>query len=569
MKKRLIIVGGVAGGSSCAVRSRRLSEEAEIILFEQGSHVSFASCGLPYYVGDIIKERDRLIVTKPSLFKKRFNIDVRLHHRVVSIESEKKEVEVEDREAGTRYRESYDELLLSPGASPLVPDIDGIDAKAIFTVKTIEDTDAIHSWIDGHNVARAAVIGGGFIGLEMAENLHERKIAVTLIEMLDQLMPQIDPEMAAVIHRHLNDQGVSLRLGNRVTGFIHNDDNTLTVVCASGARITVDMVILSIGVKPETQLARGAGCEIGESGGISVNGHMQTSVPHIWAVGDAVEVTNITTGRPALLPLAGPANRQGRLVADCIFGKPPMPEFRGVQGTFVCGIAGLTIAATGLSENQIKKMYGDSPPFSFEKIHLNPANHAEYYPGAEYMLIKLLFSPDDGKILGAQAIGGTGTEKRIDVISMAIQKGGTVYDLEQAELCYAPQYGAARDPVNIAGMIAANILRGYVGIVHWDDYPDRNVFLLDVRTRREYEAAHLENAVNINVNVLREETASLPRDRDIWVYCLSGQRSYYAARQLLQQGFMAKNMNGGYYLYGLYREMNMTGDAHDKEDLPA
>jgi NADPH-dependent 2,4-dienoyl-CoA reductase/sulfur reductase-like enzyme/rhodanese-related sulfurtransferase len=559
MKKRLLIIGGVAGGSSCAVRARRLSEEAEIILFEQGPYVSFASCGLPYYVGEVIKRRDSLIVTKPKHFKKRFNIDVRVEQRVLSIDRQKKEIEVKDLGNGVCYRERYDDLVLSPGAQPVVPPIEGIDSGAIFTVKTIENTDAIHEWITTKHVRRAAVIGGGFIGLEMAENLHIRNINVTIVEMLDQLMPQIDPEMAGKIHRHLREKGITLVLGSPVSEFIHNADESLTVVTASGTRVNVDMAILSIGIKPETSLAGDAGLAIGQSGGIAVNEYMQTDDEHIWAVGDAVEVNHIITGRPTMLPLAGPANRQGRLVADVIFGEKPVPFFRGVQGTFVCGIAGLTVAATGMSENDMKKLYGDAVPFSYEKIHLSPAQHAEYYPGVEYILLKLIFSTKDGKILGAQATGRDGVEKRIDVISMAIQKGGTVYDLEQAELCYAPQYGASRDPVNIAGMIAANILRGYVPIVHWNDYPAEDIFLLDVRTKREFDEFHLENSVNIHVNELRDHIDSLSREKEIWVYCLSGQRSYYATRQLVQNGFKARNMNGGYLLYELYREMNMIG----------
>jgi len=560
MKKRLLIIGGVAAGASCAVRARRLSEDMEIIIFERGEYVSFANCGLPYYVGKKIKERRKLLVATPSYFNKRFKIEVRLEHEVIAIDRNKKIISVKDQKSNQEYTEYYDALLLAPGAKAMKPPVGGIENEGIFIVKTIPDTDIIMEWIETHTVKHALVIGGGFIGCEMAENLHSRGIKVRIIEMLDQLMPQFDPEMAFFIHSHLRQQGMILSLGTRVMEFIQGENKRIRVKLSTGGEVTTDMVICATGVKPETELAKMAGLQLGPHGGIQVNGYMQTDDPNIWAAGDVVESINIISGQRVLLPLAGPANRQGRLAADSIIRINPAP-FRGIQGTSICGIAGLTAASTGLSEknikllnlNQKKEAEADNS-IQYEKIYLQPYNHAGYYPGAVPLLLKLIFSKPDGKILGAQSIGTEGVDKRIDIISMAIQKNGTVYDLEQTELCYAPQYGSAKDPVNLAGMIAVNILQGLHPVIHWKDIDKNNVFIIDVRTEREFAIEHIPSAVNIPLHSIRDKIGSLPKNKEIALYCQSGQRSYYAVRILCQNGFNAKNVIGGYDLFQAVNE---------------
>ena len=535
--KRILIVGGVAGGASCAARARRLAEEAEIILFERGPFVSFANCGLPYYVGDVIKREESLLVATPSLFKNRFNIEVRLHSEVTSIDREKSEIEIEDLRSRKTYREKYDALVLSPGASPIRPPVRGVDLPGIFTVRSIPDSSQIKEWI-GNGTQRAMVIGGGFIGLEMTENLARLGLKVTIIEMQPQVMPLMDPEIIAPVQDELRRHGVSLHLGETVTAFEKMPAGSISALFKSGGVESADIVILGVGVRPETKLARDAGLEIGELGGIRVDDRMVTSDPKIWAVGDAVEVRDFVTGRWALIPLAGPANRQGRIAADVIMGKDR--KFRGVQGTLVCGIFDLTLAATGPSEKILKRLgLWDA---SYEKIYLHPGHHASYFPGAKPISLKLIFSREDGRILGAQAVGQEGAEKRIDVISMAIQNRATVFDLEEAELCYAPQFGSAKDPVNIAGMIASNVIRGDARIVQWEDLESGNAFVLDVRDRSEFKRGHIEGAVNIPLNDLRSRIDELPKGSEIWAYCLVGQRSYYAARALSQLGFDAKNI---------------------------
>lgn len=555
MKKRLLIIGGVAAGASCAARARRLSEETEIIIFERGKYVSFANCGLPYYVGHVIKARSKLLVATPEYFKQRFNIEVRTEHEVISIDRDNKAITVIDLNSNHEYTEHYDSLLLAPGAIAVKPPVKGVDIPGIFTVKTIPDTDAIMDWMTKYKVHNALIIGGGFIGCEMAENLIELGIGIHVIEMLPQLLPQVDAEMASFIHSHVTRCGITLSLGTKVLEFEKDKENTLRVKLSSGEVVKTGMVICATGVRPETTLAKKAGLITGPQGGIQVNRYMQTIDPYIWAAGDAVESTHIITGKPVLLPLAGPANRQGRLAADAIMGTNPVP-FRGVQGTSVCGIAGLTVASTGLSEKALKNAAAGGKPIPgrdthivYEKIYLSPYNHAHYYPGAAPIIMKLIFSKPDGTILGAQAAGTGGVEKRIDVISMAIQKNGTVFDLEQAELCYAPQYGSAKDPVNMAGMIAANTLRGILPLVHWEDVKERDAYILDVRTEREYKAGHYPGAENIPLDTIRDRINNLPKNREFWVYCHQGQRSYYATRILNEHGFKVKNISGGYTLY--------------------
>jgi NADPH-dependent 2,4-dienoyl-CoA reductase/sulfur reductase-like enzyme/rhodanese-related sulfurtransferase len=545
---RILIVGGVAGGASCAARARRLSEKAEIIIFERGPYVSFANCGLPYYVGDVITDERDLLIATPELFRKRFNIEVRVRSEVRSIDREKHEIEVKNGKMGKVYRERYDALVLAPGAAPVRPSIPSIDLPGIFSLRTIPDSRQIRDQIAARKANRAVVVGGGFIGLEMTENLVRRGLSVTIVEMLPQVMPPVDPEMAVPIQEHLIANGVSLCLGDAVAGFEQNPEkNTISVITKSGRRYVCDMVLLAIGVRPEITLAREAGLEIGGLGGIRVDDQMRTSDGRIWAIGDAVEARDFVSGEWSLVPLAGVANRQGRLAADVILGREA--RFRGVQGTMACKVFDIAVAATGLSEKSLHRRKLSGRGQHYEKVYLHPGHHANYYPGAKPITMKLIFSTEDGKVLGAQAVGEEGVEKRIDVIAMAIQKGATVFDLEEAELCYAPQFGAAKDPVNIAGMIAANALRGDAPVAHWADAKSPQSYVLDVREPEEFALGHIEGAHNIPLNSLRGRMSELPRDREILVYCAVGQRSYYASRALRLNGFLARNISGGMKTY--------------------
>jgi len=554
-KKRILIVGGVAGGASCAARARRMSEAAEIIIFERGPHVSFANCGLPYYVGDVIKEEESLLIATPELFRERFNIEVRLENEVLSIDRHSRKIKVQNRESGAVYHESYDALVLAPGSAPIRPPLPGIDLDGILPLRTIPDSRQIRQWIDERKVQRVVVVGGGFIGLEMTENLANRGLSVTIVESSNQLMPPLDPEMASPLQDHLITKRVALSLGQPVTGFEQNPNGTITVCTAGGAKHSADLVILAIGVRPEVGLARTAGIEIGDRGGIRVDDQMRTSDKRIWAVGDAIEVRDFVIGQWTTLPLAGPANRQGRIAADVILGHDA--RFRGTQGTAICKAFDLTVAITGASEKILKRCGIQDSPVEYEKIYLHPGQHAGYYPGVKPISIKLIFSKEDGKILGAQAVGEKGVAKRIDVIATAIQMGATVFDLEEVELCYAPQYGTAKDPVNIAGMIAANVLRGDAPIVHWDSiHPDRQT-ILDVRDPDEFNADHLEDAVNVPLGQLRQGMGELNRKDEILTYCAVGQRSYYASRALRQLGFNARNISGGYKSLVAYESAGM------------
>jgi NADPH-dependent 2,4-dienoyl-CoA reductase/sulfur reductase-like enzyme/rhodanese-related sulfurtransferase len=549
-KQRILIVGGVAGGASCAARSRRLSESAEIIIFDRGPYVSFANCGLPYYVGDVIKKEEHLLVATPELFRQRFNIEVRLRSEVVHIDRGKRLVEVNDLERGTVCSEHYDALVLSPGAHAIRPDLPGIDLPGIFSLRTIPDSRQIRQWIDQYEAGQAVVVGGGYIGMEMVENLHKRGIAVTVVENRPQVMPLLDPEMAAPIQESLVRHGVKLCLNESVTRFEQGKGHRIVLGLQSGGQVEADLVIMCIGVRPNTGLAQEAGLAIGESGGIVVNAHMRTSDPHIWAVGDAVEVRDVVTGQTGVVPLAGPANRQGRIAADVIMGR--RHGFRGVQGTSVVGILDQVAAFTGASEKTLKRL---GMWERMEKVYLHPGHHAGYYPGAAPITLKLIFTRGKGRIVGAQAVGREGVEKRIDVISMAIQMNATVFDLEETELCYAPQFGSAKDPVNMAGMIAANVLRGDASLAHWEDLPDSGALILDVRDPAEYRQDHVEEATHLPLDQLRQRMGELPRDREIWAYCFVGQRSYYAARALSQYGFKAKNISGGFKSYLLHESV--------------
>jgi NADPH-dependent 2,4-dienoyl-CoA reductase/sulfur reductase-like enzyme/rhodanese-related sulfurtransferase len=546
--QRILIVGGVAGGASCAARARRLSEAAEIIMFDRGPYVSFANCGLPYYVGDVIKKEEHLLVATPELFRDRFNIDVRLNSEVVRIDRDRRMIEINDLEGGRTYTETYDVLVLSPGAGPIRPALPGIEMPGIFSLRTIPDSRQIRSWIEQYQASHVVVVGGGYIGMEMTDSLHKRGLGVTVVEMQPQVMPLADAEMVVPVHETLRKQGVNLLLNDSVTGFSQGSGHTLNLSLASGNRLSADLVILCIGVRPETTLVQDAGLEIGTSGGIQVDDRMKTSDPHIFAVGDAVEVQDVVTGEKGVIPLAGPANRQGRIAANVIMGRSS--TFRGTQGTSVVGIMDQVIAFTGPSEKLLKRLGRWD---SMEKIYLHPGHHANYYPGASPITLKLIFQKADGRVIGAQAVGKAGVEKRIDVISMAIQQNATVFDLEEAELCYAPQFGSAKDPVNIAGMIAANVVRKDVELAHWEDVPGTEAVLVDVRSAEEFNRAHLDGALNLPLDNLRETMSRLPKDKEIWTYCFVGQRSYYASRALTQYGFRVKNISGGFMAYQLHQ----------------
>ena len=542
--KRILIVGGVAGGASCAARLRRLDEKAEILMYERGRDASFANCGLPYYLGGVIQQREKLLVATPDDFRNMFNIEVRTRHEVDKIDRAERTVRVTSLASGQTHIEPYDALVLAPGALPVRPPLPGIDLPGIFTLRNLDDVDRILEWIDRLRAKRAVVVGGGYIGLEMVENLRRRNIGVTLLELLDQVMPPMDPEMVQPVHAELRRQGVDLRLCDGVASFEAGADETITVTGQSGRRYAADLVILSVGVKPNVELARQAGLEIGSLGGIRVDDRMTTSDPAIWAVGDAVEVRDWITGRWALVPLAGPASRQGRIAADAICGRDS--KFRGAQGTGVVGLFGLTLAMTGATEKTLQKA-----GIPFEKTYTHSPDHAGYFPGAEMIALKLVHAPETGRLLGAQAVGKAGVAKRIDVLAMAIQKEATVFDLEEAELCYAPQYGSARDPVNVAGFVAANVLRGDVGVVHWEDWKRRvdsgepPPVVVDVRPPRMVAKASVPGTVKIPLGQLRSRLDELPRDREIWVHCGVGKTAYYACRILTQNGFRVRNLSGG------------------------
>lgn len=544
---KLVIVGGVAGGASAAARARRLSEDAEIVLLERGPDVSFANCGLPYYVGGEIAQREKLLVAKPELLRTRFNLDVRTRSSVEAIDRTAKKVRVRDLTANREYEESYDKLILAPGAAPLRPPILGIDLPGIFTLRNLQDVDRIKAILD-QGVNHAVVVGAGFIGLELVENFVRRGVSTTVVELQDQVLPPFDKEMTAPILQTLDAKGVAVLLGQSAEAFEAGPEG-LAVRLKSGQRLPAQLVILGVGVRPENKLAVDAGLQVGPRGGIRVNEAQQTSDPDIYAVGDAVETRDFVSGDPTQVPLAGPANRQGRLAANHIFGREA--KYRGTQGTAVVGVFGLIAAMTGASEKALRR--SQRP---FRKTYIHPAHHAGYYPGAEGMTLKVLFDPQSGKVLGAQAVGGAGVDKRIDVLAVAIQAGMSVFDLEEMELAYAPQFGSAKDPVNMAGFVAAGLLRGEHPQMDVETImnaaPERRPFLLDVRTAEEFSAGHIPGAHPIPVDHLRDRLAEVPKDREIAVYCQVGMRGYVATRILLQKGFKAANIGGGYKTYRLF-----------------
>lgn len=549
-RRRVLIVGGVAGGASCAARLRRLDESVEIVMFDRGPYVSFANCGLPYYVGNVISDELSLLVASREMFRERFNIEVQTDTEVTSIDRGARSITVRDARTGASRAERYDILVLSPGAAPIRPMLPGVELPGVFAVRTIPDSRRIRSWIADRSAKTAVVVGGGFIGLEMVENLVHRDLAVAILEKLPQLMPPLDPEMAVPLTQHLTEKGVHVYLGDGLARIEERADGGLVVVAESGARLATDLVILAIGVRPENPLARDAGLQIGPRGGIVVDAQMRTSDPNIWAVGDAVEVHDVLTGQETVLPLAGPANREGRVAADAIAGRTT--KFRGVQATAVVGVLGLTVATTGANEKGLRRV----GVTNFQKVYLHPGHHAGYYPGARPIHLKLLFSVPDGRILGGQAVGLEGVEKRIDVIATAIQFEGTVYDLAEAELCYAPQFGAAKDPVNLAGMLARNVLNQDMPLADWQELAQTKALLLDVREPQEFARGHIPNAINLPLSQMRHRYVELPRDRDIWTCCGVGQRSYYVTRFLAQRGYRARNLSGG---YTTYKMLNSAG----------
>jgi len=544
MSKKVLIVGGVAGGASAAARLRRLDEEAEIIIFERGEHISYANCGLPYYVSGVINEREALLVSKPEAMRNRFRIDVRIFSEVTRVFPEEKVIEVQE-QSGKVYRESYDQLILSPGAAPVRPPIPGINDIDALVVRNVTDIDQIKRFIDEQQPKTAAVVGGGFIGLEMAENLHARGVDTTIIEMSDQVMAPLDFEMAAILHEHIFNKGINLILEDGVKSFAKKDNGAL-ITLQSGGEVQADLTILAIGVKPEIKLAKEAGLTIGKLGGIKVNERLQTSDPNIYAVGDVIEVKHLVTGQAALLPLAGPANKQGRIVADVIAGRDS--QYKGTQGTAIAKVFDLVAASTGANEKMLKKL-----GIPHEVLFNHSNSHAGYYPGATRLSMKLIFDKSNGRVLGAQAVGAQGVDKRIDVIAGVIRNQGTIYDLQELELAYAPPFSSAKDPVNMAGYVAENIINGDVKMIHWQELSKLNakdVCIIDVRDEEERKAKFIRGSLHIPVNDLRSKLAELPKDKEIVVYCEIGLRGYVAYRILTQHGFTkVRNLCGGWVTY--------------------
>lgn len=537
-----LIIGGVAGGATVAARLRRMDEKANIILFERGKYVSYANCGLPYYIGDTINNREKLFVQTAKGFTDRFRIDIRTEQEVTAIRPDKKEVEIKNLSTGETYTETYDKLVLSPGAEPLRPGIEGIGSKKIFTLRNVPDTDTIKNYVNTENPKRAIVVGGGFIGLEMAENLYDLGIQVDVVEMANQVMAPLDFSMAAIVHRQLTDKGVGLHLEDGVSRF-EEKDGGVTVHLRSGKQIATDMVLLSIGVRPETKLAKDVGLAIGERGGITVNDYMQTSDADIYALGDAVEVRHLVTGQPALIPLAGPANKQGRIVADnIVFGNKE--KYPGSIGTSIAKVFDLTVAAAGANAKLLQQ---NNIPYISSYTH--GASHAGYYPGAVPLSIKILFAPENGKLLGAQIVGFNGVDKRIEMLAQVIQRGGTVHDLAELEHAYAPPYSSAKDPVNMAGFVAENILNKKSQIIQWRELAElpADTIRIDVRTHDEYKLGTIPGFINIPVDELREHLDELPKEKPIVVTCAVGLRGYLAYRILVQNGFKhVRNLSGGY-----------------------
>ncbi len=563
MALKVLVVGGVAGGASAAARLRRIDENAEIILFEKGEHISFANCGLPYYIGDVITEKDKLLVQTPEKMHERFNIDVRINSEVIQIIPKQKLVKVYNHAENRTYTESYDKLILSPGAEPVRPPIPGIDSERIFTLRNIPDTYRIKDYVDNIRPKRTVVVGAGFIGLEVAENLHAKGIKVTVVELADHVIGPLDYEMAALVHQHMKSKDVEFYLNDAVKAF-SDSGQSINVELSSGRSLKADMVIFGIGVRPETKLASDAGLKLGKTGGIYTDEYMRTSDPDIYAVGDAVEVMDFISGDNALIPLAGPANKQGRIAADNVAGRNQ--KYEGTQGTSIVKVFDITVAITGNNERLLKKKGID-----YGKSFTHSPSHAGYYPGAIPMSVKLLYSNTDGRVLGCQIVGYEGVDKRIDVISTAIRAGMTVNDLEKLELAYAPPYSSAKDPVNMAGFTAANILKGDMKVIHWDEIQDldrKQSILIDVRTPLEFGIGAIDGAVNIPLDDLRSRIDEIPANKDIIIYCQVGLRGYIAARILMQKGYEnVRNLSGGYKTYQVAVQKQSNEDIYEYDKI--
>jgi NADPH-dependent 2,4-dienoyl-CoA reductase/sulfur reductase-like enzyme/rhodanese-related sulfurtransferase len=559
MAIKLVIIGGVAGGATAAARARRVNETAEIVLFERGEHISFANCGLPYYIGGIIADRANLLVTTREAFMERYKIDVRTGTHVLAIDRSSRQVLVRNLASGTEYRESYDRIVLAPGAEPLRPPIPGIVLPGIFHLRDIPDSDRIKALVDVSKPGAAIVVGGGFIGLEMAENLAHRGVQTTVVEMADQVMAPLDPEMAAFVHVHLREKGVTLELGQQVQSFAPKDGR-ISITTVKGKELIGDMVISALGVRPENKLAKEAGLELGPRGHIKVDASMRTSDPDIFAVGDAVEIENLVTGLPAAIALAGPANKQGRIAADNAMGRTSV--YKGVLGTSIVRVFDLTVAGTGVNEKQL--VMHNIP---YLKSYTHSGSHASYYPGSSPMAIKLLFAPGTGKVLGAQIVGQDGVDKRIDVLATAIHGNMTVFDLEELELAYAPPYSSAKDPVNMAGFVAANLLKKDMDLVQWHDLTSlhqNGAVLIDLRSGTEIEAAGLiPGSLHIPLDELRGALGDLDKEKLYIPYCAVGMRGYVAHRILVQNGFKSKNLSGGYRTFLGAKEEIMRESPED------
>ncbi len=555
---KVVIIGGVAGGATAAARIRRLDEKAEIIIFEKSGFVSYANCGLPYYIGDVIADKEELTLQTPESFWKRFRIQVKTGHEATAVHPEKKTVTVKNLEGNKVFEESYDKLILSPGAKPTIPDIPGIDSKNLFTLRTVEDTLRIHEYIEKNHPKTAVLVGGGYIGLEVAENLREKGLDVTIVQRPKQLMNTLDYDMAAFVHSEMRKKGVALRLGSSVIGFKEENDK-ITTLLEGEENITADMVLLAIGVVPDSGLAKAAGLELGLKGSIVVNDRMETSKKDVYAVGDAVQVKHFVTRKDALISLAGPANKQGRIAADNICGGDS--RYRGSMGSSIIKIFDLTVAGTGLSEKAAEKA-----GYNYDSVVLSPSSHAGYYPGAKIMIMKVVFDKDTMNILGAQIIGTDGVDKRLDVLATAIHAGVRADMLKDLDLAYAPPFSSAKDPVNMAGFMIENLSKGIVKQYHWNEVDklprDGSVTLLDTRTAGEYAAGHIDGYINIPVDELRERLGEIDSKKPVYVICQSGLRSYIASRILTQNGFDTYNFSGGYRFYaGVIREKNMSDFA--------
>lgn len=537
---KTVIIGGVAGGASAAARLRRLDESAEIIILERGEYVSFANCGLPYYIGGAITNQNNLTLQTPESFRARFNIDVRVNNEALKINPDAKTILVNDLKSDSSYTESYDNLILSPGAEPIKPNIDGINSDFIFTLRNIPDTIKIKQYIENAMPKSAVVVGGGYIGVEMAENLKEAGLEVSIVELADHLIAPLDFDMAADVHRYIKSKGINLYLNNGVKAI---DDHT---VILQNGNIHADMVILSVGVRPETSLAQECGIKTNKRGSIIVDRNMKTNIPHIYAVGDAVEVDDFVTKSPAFIPLAGPANKQGRIAADNITGIPS--EYNGTQGSAVLKLFDMTVATTGINEKSAK-----TAEIDYDKTYIYSGSHASYYPGANNMSIKALWDKKTLKILGAQIVGFDGVDKRMDVLAAAIRFGAKITDLTELELCYAPPFGSAKDPINMLGFVAENIITGKIKQFFWNDVEglprDGSITLLDVRTYTEVQRGKIDGFINIPLDSLREHILEIPKDKPVYVHCHSGLRSYIACRILIGNGYECFNLAGGWRLY--------------------